>query len=195
MYDGSFDLSSPEFMMAFGLEGRYDHAILNDPRIVRWGARLWTSDNGPYTQRQVKMRACNKQDYEKFFPPEPQAHQQVDGYKYKEGSLFCIDWAALSFELYGSADVSRHQSIDIEAQSCSTHVALFGKESEDEPDCIDDFAEVLEYFHDTAFIVYSNEGRFAPENFDDPIHRISTLKKRQIDETSANWYNTHVQEN
>ena len=49
MFGGSFDLADPGFQMAFGLEGRWDHSILNNPRYVRWGARLWSADNGPYT--------------------------------------------------------------------------------------------------------------------------------------------------
>ena len=72
-YDGSFDLSKPGFQMAFGLEGRYDHTIFNDPRYVRWGARLYSANNGPYTERQVKMHACTEADFDKFYPPEPQA--------------------------------------------------------------------------------------------------------------------------
>lgn len=54
---------------------------------------------------------------------------------------------------------------------------------------------MLEYLDNSAFIVYSNEGRFAPEKFTDPIDQISTIKKRQIDETSAHWYNTFVEVN
>ena len=70
---GSYDLDSPDFQMAFGLEGRYDHAILNDPRKVRWGARLYSADNGPYTVRPVNMHACTEADFLKFHPPEPRA--------------------------------------------------------------------------------------------------------------------------
>ena len=54
---------------------------------------------------------------------------------------------------------------------------------------------MLKYLDNTAFIVYSNEGRFAPDQFADPIDEISTIKKRQIDETSAHWYNMFVEVN
>ena len=54
---------------------------------------------------------------------------------------------------------------------------------------------MLQYLDNTAFIVYSNEGRFAPEKFADPIDEISSIKKRQIDETSAHWYNMFVEVN
>ena len=73
-----------------------------------------------------------------------------------KGSLFCIDWAALEFELLGSSEVSRHQSMDIEAQSCSTYVALFGKESEDEADCEDDLDKAISYLANTALVIISN---------------------------------------
>lgn len=106
--------------------------------------------------------------------------------------MFCLDWISLKFELYGSEDFSTHQSLDIEALSCSSHVALFGKESEDEADCIDDFDEALRLFKATNFVVYANEERFAPDNFEEPVQKVSTLKKRMIDETNAHWYDTLV---
>lgn len=109
--------------------------------------------------------------------------------------MFCLDWNALKFELFGSADVSTHQSIDIEAQSCSTHTALFGKQTEDEEDCEDDKDLAVGYMNETAFVVLSNEGRFAPDNFIDPVKKFSKIRKHKIDEISAHWYDTFIQMN
>ena len=83
-------------------------------------------------------------------------------------------------------------SADIEAQSCSTHLGLFGKKREDEADFVDDFNAVFEYFRNTAYKFYSNEGRIAPDNFSDPVSRFSSIRKRKIDETSAHWYDKFV---
>ena len=109
--------------------------------------------------------------------------------------MFCLDWKALKLELFGSEDVSRSQTIDIEAQSCSTHIALFGKQTEDEEDCEDDKDLAVSYLNETAFVVLSNEGRFAPDNFIDPVTKISKIRKHKIDEISAHWYDTFIQMN
>ena len=77
LHDASFDLGQPDFQIAFGLESRYNHSILNDPRYVRWGVRLYTAENGPDTTRSVRLRPCTEADYEKFYPPETQAVSQV----------------------------------------------------------------------------------------------------------------------
>ena len=106
--------------------------------------------------------------------------------------MYCLDWDAIEFEIYGSDDFNSFQSLDVEAQTCSTYVSLFGKDSEDEPDCIDDYDLAIKYFKNSAFIIYSNEGQFAPQDFDNPVKKISTLKKRQFDEKQAHWYDTFV---
>ena len=92
MQDGTFDLADPGFQMAFGLERKNAQTILYDPRYVRWGARLYTTDNGPQTTRTVNMHPCTEADFLKFNPPEPKAAQQVEKYKNNAGSLFCLDW-------------------------------------------------------------------------------------------------------
>ena len=83
--------------------------------------------------------------------------------------------------------------MDIEAQSCSTHVTLFGKESEDEADCEDDLEKAISYLAQSRLVIISNEGRFETDNFEDPVKNYSTIIKQVIDETSAHWFDLFVQ--
>ena len=64
--DVRYNLGEPDFQLAIGLETTKDQKPLNDPRFVRWGARLYWIVNGEWNEEQVPLKPCTSEDFARF---------------------------------------------------------------------------------------------------------------------------------
>lgn len=89
---------------------------------MRWIAKLYDSKDGTYDiSKIVPLSPCTDEDFDKFYPPEDSQVSRFENYR-KDGGLFCLDWAAIDFELNGQVYMTQYTAIDIEATPCETYV-------------------------------------------------------------------------
>ena len=64
--------------MAFAVEGYLDNEIKDDPRYVKWIARIFgaTKDQGTY-EKIKEVHKCTEEDYSKFSPIEKKSQSYV----------------------------------------------------------------------------------------------------------------------
>ena len=70
VYDSEdrYDLSDPEFMIAFMVENEYTKTLINDPRFIKWKVVHYEfEDNQLKSWRFLDTHLCNEQDYAKFY--------------------------------------------------------------------------------------------------------------------------------
>ena len=112
-----FETDLPEFQLAVGLGVQTKALPLNDESFLEWvvqyGVRSSESDSDSGSQlREVKMHRCSDAEYAKFFEPGEQFSQEVATMN-ELGGLYCVDWAALNFELFGVGGMAKFSSVNI----------------------------------------------------------------------------------
>lgn len=116
----NFETDLPEFQLAIGLGVQTKAVPLNDESFLEWvvmyRVRGSDSENDPQP-REVKMHRCTDAEYAKFFEPGEQFSQEVATMN-KLGGLYCVDWAALNFELFGVGGMAKFSSLNIGAIPC-----------------------------------------------------------------------------
>lgn len=114
------------FAMAIGLEDYTTKEAKNDPTIIKWIARYLRYEDSQIIENRVEpLHTCTDDDFKLFTPPEDRSMSRLEQLKGK-GGLFCIDWEAVGFKLYGSPSDAVHSVIDVVAVPCGMRETVLG---------------------------------------------------------------------
>ena len=84
--------STEGFMIAVGFVHFLTNEPLNDPRYVKWINMFSSFGSGGFSPRSAHiLHPCTEEDYQRFYPPEKQAEDNVAELKRSNG-LFCMDF-------------------------------------------------------------------------------------------------------
>ena len=128
----------------------------------------------------MPLYPCTQTDFERFYPVKAQQMEELAIWK-ENGGLYCLDWANMEFDLYGSKDSKDWNTIDIEAHSCLTHASLFSEDEDDDTEGATDRKETSLYLFDAKLVLYYNRGRFLPAEFASPVEWTSIFKSFDFD--------------
>ena len=171
-----------------------DRALLNDPSIVRWSAKFYDTVRGSYDiSKIVPLRPCTDEDFDKFYPPEDSQVERFENYR-KGGGLFCLDWAAIEFELNGLEYMSRYTAIDIEATPCQTYVRAIGETLPEPVKCNNNQTLAKEYIDSSKIIVVYNKGTAELSDYDNPVRLMSEMAETQFDNSLPNFVPMYIEQ-
>ena len=111
-------------MMAFAVESYVDtRVLLNDPRYIRFYAQVMRSnaETGRDYSVHHMLHPCSSEEFHRFHPPINQATGDKMQRLQQNGQIFCLDWKALDYNLYGAwLENGDYQAVNVRLVPCAT---------------------------------------------------------------------------
>ena len=99
-----------DFKIAVAVRGDSDGQIKNDPRYIKWIARMRNFEGGE-SETPMPLHECSESDLEKFYPLDKNSQKLYDDLKISGTDLFmCFD---MSKELVFMTDWNQHLEINL----------------------------------------------------------------------------------
>ena len=95
-----FNFRDNGLKFAFGIEGFIDQELKEDPRYVKFFARLYGFKDGEIYEKFIPVHHCTSEELDDFATPVSEAQGLVNAFKNQpKRNLYCIDWEKYGDEL------------------------------------------------------------------------------------------------
>ena len=202
---GEFDESQKyytgheDFVVAVALIIADTGEAMNDPRYIKWVAKYRENRDGVNkVEKIIPMHPCSQKEFEKFYQVEPSSTNLVEKLRASDG-LYCINYEAHDFVLYGDKFHGNFAQLDLQAVPCHQRESAMEGEATDyvRDDCVTTQESTFEYFFDTTdLVILHNQVSFQSNEYGEKrFNKRSTTQRVRVDVRQPNWNPTLIQKN